>query len=227
MGSKIDKDFLEKIVKESSTTKECLQKLNMTSYKAFGRLVSEYGISTEHFTPYKGNGVKHEQMYIPLNDYLKLLNPKGSKILKKLVLEGIKEYRCEKCGINEWNGEKIVLQLHHIDGNHYNNDVSNLQILCPNCHSQTHNFCGGKRKKEVFCKNCGEKITRFSGSGLCKKCSRKDKRVTERPTKEELIELLKNNGFCGVGKMFSVSDNAVRKWCDAYDIPRSIKFYKK
>jgi 5-methylcytosine-specific restriction endonuclease McrA len=49
--------------------------------------------------------------------------------------DGIKERKCELCGISEWLGIQLPLELHHKDGNHLNNNLHNLQILCPNCHS--------------------------------------------------------------------------------------------
>lgn len=52
------------------------------------------------------------------------------------------EYKCNDCGITEWNNKKIVLELDHIDGDNRNNEPSNLRLLCPNCHSQTDNFRG-------------------------------------------------------------------------------------
>lgn len=55
----------------------------------------------------------------------------------KLFKSGEKEKKCEKCQLENWNGLPIPLEMHHIDGNSLNNDLSNLQILCPNCHSQT------------------------------------------------------------------------------------------
>jgi hypothetical protein len=53
---------------------------------------------------------------------------------------GCKKEECEMCLLKEWMGQKIVLELHHIDGNRFNNDLLNLQILCPNCHSQTDTY---------------------------------------------------------------------------------------
>lgn len=41
-----------------------------------------------------------------------------------------------------------VLQIHHIDGNHYNNEESNLQLLCPNCHSLTPTFGALNKKRD-------------------------------------------------------------------------------
>jgi len=54
---------------------------------------------------------------------------------------------CNICNINEWLGNKIVLELDHIDGNSKNDEISNLRMLCPNCHSQTPTFRGRGIKK--------------------------------------------------------------------------------
>lgn len=48
---------------------------------------------------------------------------------------------CVECGqINTWNNKPLMLQLDHIDGNSDNNNISNLRLLCPNCHTQTDTF---------------------------------------------------------------------------------------
>ena len=62
------------------------------------------------------------------------------KLKLRLLAEGIKENKCEICGIQEWNGKEINCQLDHIDGNKNNNALENLRIICPNCHSQTETF---------------------------------------------------------------------------------------
>lgn len=66
-------------------------------------------------------------------------------IKKRLYSENIKSYKCERCNISEYNGEHITLQLHHINGINNDNRLDNLQILCPNCHSQTANYAGKRR----------------------------------------------------------------------------------
>ncbi len=60
-----------------------------------------------------------------------------------------REYKCECCGISEWQNKPIKLQIHHIDGDRTNNKRSNLQILCPNCHSQTDNWCSQNNVNKI------------------------------------------------------------------------------
>ena len=93
---------------------------------------------------YKGNqglkGValadKNLHTYIPAMEYIESGRIISSHNLKtKLIRDGIKQSCCEICGASEWFGKKLPLELHHIDGDHYNNQLENLQILCPNCHA--------------------------------------------------------------------------------------------
>lgn len=67
------------------------------------------------------------------------------KLKNKLYEENIKQKQCEICFIKNWNEKEIIFELHHIDGNSKNHLLNNLQILCPNCHSQTNNFRNKKR----------------------------------------------------------------------------------
>jgi len=48
--------------------------------------------------------------------------------------------KCWSCGIHEWNNSPIVMELEHIDGNSENNNLINLSLICPNCHSQTSTY---------------------------------------------------------------------------------------
>lgn len=79
---------------------------------------------------------KGSNQYLPAQYYIENNIAISSHKLKgKLIRDGLKQYCCEKCGISEWLGVKLPLELHHKDGNHYNNTLENLEILCPNCHS--------------------------------------------------------------------------------------------
>lgn len=52
------------------------------------------------------------------------------------------EGKCASCGIDEWCGQKLTLQVDHKDGDNTNDARENLEALCPNCHSLTPTFCG-------------------------------------------------------------------------------------
>jgi len=56
--------------------------------------------------------------------------------IKKWIKEE-RGHKCEECGVEDWNGKRLPMEVDHIDGNIKNNNIINLRILCPNCHSQT------------------------------------------------------------------------------------------
>jgi DNA-binding CsgD family transcriptional regulator/5-methylcytosine-specific restriction endonuclease McrA len=61
---------------------------------------------------------------------------------ERLLQAGLKDGTCERCGIAEWRDQAISLALHHINGDRLDNRIENLELLCPNCHSQTDTFSG-------------------------------------------------------------------------------------
>lgn len=65
---------------------------------------------------------------------------------RRLVVLREQHFKCLKCGISDWLGQKLVLELDHIDGVKSNNKRKNLRGLCPNCHSQTPTFRGRNAK---------------------------------------------------------------------------------
>lgn len=65
-----------------------------------------------------------------------------SRLRDRLVLEGILEQRCARCGLTQWNGEPAPLELDHVNGDPTDNRLENLRILCANCHAQTPTYCG-------------------------------------------------------------------------------------
>lgn len=183
---------------------------------------------------YAGNqshkGEKMNTSYKKAEDYIKNENVKSHILKQKLIREGLKEEKCEICGVSEWQGVKLPLELHHKDCDHFNNNFNNLMILCPNCHSIQEGNSGanvGKYSKNC-CIDCGIEISK--NSKRCKSCASKEEnkpqQKVQRPSREELKDLIRNKPFIQIGKMFGVSDNAIRKWCDAYNLPRKVSDIK-
>ena len=95
---------------------------------------SHNGLSDEQLL----SNLKHRYHYI--FDICQGLK-KNSEALKKYLTENY-GYKCSCCNISEWNNKPLSLEIDHKDGNPYNNDISNLRYICPNCHSQTPTYKG-------------------------------------------------------------------------------------
>jgi len=67
---------------------------------------------------------------------------KSHRLKLMLLRDGLKEPMCEQCRGAEWMGKPMPLELHHINGNPFDNRIENLQVLCPNCHALTDNHAG-------------------------------------------------------------------------------------
>jgi bacterioferritin-associated ferredoxin len=65
-----------------------------------------------------------------------------SDLRKRLIAEGVKEARCERCSLTSWNDQPIPLELDHANGRRDDNRLENLRLLCPNCHAQTETYRG-------------------------------------------------------------------------------------
>lgn len=97
----------------------------------------KYGVDTSHFT---GQAWRKNKTFEkrPVSYYLVIGGPRcGSHQLKvRLIAQGIKQNYCEKCGqLPEWLFDELPMELDHKNGNHEDNRLENLQILCPNCHA--------------------------------------------------------------------------------------------
>lgn len=152
---------------------------------------------------------------------------RDSAQLRRALSEIGREYKCEKCSLKEWCGELLTIEIHHKDGNPLNNISTNLQFLCPNCHSLTPNFYN--TKKQTFC-DCGRPKTKKSKQ--CRKCGSCHKgkehlsnRKVVRPNKKELEILVWQKSTVQIAKDFNVSDVAISKWCKFYNISKPPRGY--
>ena len=106
--------------------------------------IDAFGFSSASwFDAVKRGAIQARPAGMPIAELLQAATYRGRYHLKaRLIGEGLKQNRCERCGISEWQGQPITLALHHANGVRDDNRLSNLQILCPNCHSQTSTFAG-------------------------------------------------------------------------------------
>ena len=106
------------------------------------RRCEQLNISTEHFkiSFNKNKKTSLEEILVENSTY-----KNTSRLKERLINEKYLEYKCACCGnIGEWQGKPLVLQLDHKNGNHQDNRIENLRLLCPNCHTQTETY-GSKR----------------------------------------------------------------------------------
>lgn len=85
---------------------------------------------------------------VPLSEILDGKHPSYQtyKLRVRLIAVGIKSNACEECKTSKWNGKHISCELHHINGNRQDHRLTNLKMLCPNCHSQTNTYRSKNRQ---------------------------------------------------------------------------------
>lgn len=139
---------LKEIVSSSFSSREVARKLGYEcngggTMQSLKKMYEELSLDTSHFTKQAWNKGNYDYDSFTTGSYKK----RGASTRKPLT--AMRGNVCECCGITEWLGQPINLEVHHLDGDRTNNSLENLQLLCPNCHSYTPTFArvGEKRHK--------------------------------------------------------------------------------
>lgn len=130
-------------------------------------------------------------------------------------------------------------EVHHEDRDRTNNNPENLYVFATKEDHVRYHRNGNMIKvddyyispsqslKKSKCTICDNEFTYYEchhkGQFCSKTCYDKSQRKSERPTKEELFEMIKTTPFVKIGERYGVSDNAVRKWCKSYGLPYTKK----
>ena len=155
----------------------------------------------------------------------------SQKVLRDWYEKGqYSKYECAICGQEPfWQGKELTLILDHINGINKDDRLENLRWVCPNCNQQLETTGSRNPNRKVFakkyyCCDCGKEI--WKGASRCEKCNNifRTTSIEDLPiSREELKNLIRISPFTEIGRQFHMTDNAVRKWCDKFNLPRTKK----
>ena len=221
---------LKQIVKMSKSYRDLAKKIGYTSFSGDLKIFLEERFSqfdTSHFNKKSEvNKRNFEDVFIENSTV-------DQSTLRRWYLKGeYTPYICAICGQEPmWQGKDLTLILDHINGSNHDNRLENLRWVCPNCNQQLPTTNGKNRKqilKKYYCQDCGKEISKRSQR--CQECASKIKRIAleDMPvTREELKDMIRNLPFTQIGIKYNVSDNAIRKWCDKFNLPKRKSDIKK
>ena len=149
---KYSEQDLRDAVAQSTSVRQVLIKLGVApyggNYAVFWKAVSHFSIDISHFN---GQGWSKGRKFQPKRDIQKYLSNEfpctSNRLRLRLILEGIFPHKCSNCKKTEWLDKPIPLELEHKNGNRLDNTLSNLCLLCPNCHAFTSTYRGRAKRK--------------------------------------------------------------------------------
>lgn len=153
MNTKYTKEYLEPIVKDCGSVRQVLQKLGLKeaggNYANIKTRLKMLDIDASHFHGMTWNKGKKwskskdlSHKLVEHSTYSSGLPISSYNLKNQLLKLDYKKHVCEMCSNSEWFDKPIPLELHHVNGNKFDNRIENLQLLCPNCHSFTDNYRG-------------------------------------------------------------------------------------
>lgn len=132
-GARYDWDAVQRFYDDGHGVRACMSKFGFSS--------------ASWFKAVQRGAVTARPASTPIEQLLVADTVRGRGYLKlRLVRDGLKDGVCERCGLSDWRGQSISLALHHVNGVRDDNRLENLELLCPNCHSQTDTFAGRNRR---------------------------------------------------------------------------------
>lgn len=147
-----DGDFIN-LWENSTSISQILKSMGLSIYGANYKMAKERAVSLGLSKENLGINIKNEKT----QDYEKYFQRSLITILQKntrvdsrsllsrLSNLGLFDKICSECSITSYHGREIVFELDHIDGDHMNNELDNLRVLCHNCHTQTDTYGSKKR----------------------------------------------------------------------------------
>lgn len=226
MDSYTNEEFI-KIFQQSKSYADCMRKMGYKScsgdnLKILKTKIEQLNLSTEHFTESTFGEIRTDDEIFCENSTV------SQSVLRRRYLKKYPMEKCSICGqIAFWNNKPMTLILDHINGSNHDNRIENLRWVCPNCNIQL-DTTGGRNvnHKKYYCEKCGKPVS-AKHVKLCLECYKQEQnkehpqRKVERPSREELKEMIRSKPFTQIGKQFGVTDNTIRKWCDAENLPRT------
>jgi len=165
-------DDVKRAVTENKSIAGVLRQLGLRpiggNYRTVHKIIADLHLDTSHFTGQGWNvglafnphpSISDDEIFIEHSNY------RCSWRLRERYKKRTGICFCEQCGLSEWQGQKIPLEIHHINGNNLDNRMENLQLLCPNCHALTNNYRGRahlsalSERRDVECRKFKETLT--------------------------------------------------------------------
>ena len=150
---KYTENELREAIKNSASIRQVLLKLGVAAfggnYQTFKKATKHFEIDISHFTGRGWNKGNHQSKR-ETKDYLSNKFPISShKLRLRLLKEGTFKHQCSNCKRKNWMGSPVPLELDHIDGNNKDNNLSNLRLLCPNCHALAPTYRSKNRTDKI------------------------------------------------------------------------------